>query len=112
VSKKHLQDSHKTCTERIEALESRVSTLEKLVEKLAPRTNAEKRRIVEAALRDSERHHLSDREIARQCGVAHAFVLKIREELGLQRDPNTPRFVTRGGTTYPMRVAGITARTK
>jgi hypothetical protein len=119
VTKKRSQNIHEhnthcaTCASHIDALESRLNTLEKRLEQLAPRPHAEKRTGVEAALRDRERTHLSDREIARQCGVTHGFVLKMRKVLKLPRDPAAPRLVTRGGTTYPMRIGQInTARKK
>lgn len=45
------------------------------------RTNADKRRAVTALLEDAEWSAWSDREIARQCGVTHPFVAKVRAEL-------------------------------
>lgn len=113
VVKKPLQTAHEqsthcaTCAGLIDALESRISELEKRLEQSAPRSHAEKRRDVAAALRDPERVQLSDREIARQCGVTHGFVLKMRQVLKLPRDPATPRLVTRGGSTYSMRIGRI-----
>ena len=41
----------------------------------------DKRRAVSCMLRDDEWQKWADREIARQCGVAHSFVGKIRAEL-------------------------------
>jgi hypothetical protein len=44
------------------------------------RTNADKRRAVATLLDDDEWSRLSDREIARRCGVTHPFVAKLRDE--------------------------------
>lgn len=43
------------------------------------RTNADKRRAVQALLRDKEWQHWSNREIAKACGVSDRFVGKMRE---------------------------------
>jgi hypothetical protein len=45
------------------------------------RTNADKRRAVLTLLKDVEWQRWSNREIARQCGVTHTFVGKLRTEL-------------------------------
>ncbi|MFP4239812.1 MAG: ParB N-terminal domain-containing protein [Rhodosalinus sp.] len=45
------------------------------------RTNDDKRRAVLTLLEDEEWGQWSDREIARQCGVTHPFVAKLRREL-------------------------------
>ena len=45
------------------------------------RTNADKRRAVLTLLKDEEWQRWSNREIARQCGVTHTFVGKLRTEL-------------------------------
>lgn len=45
------------------------------------RTNADKRRAVLTLLQDEEWQRWSNREIARQCGVTHTFVAKLRREL-------------------------------
>ena len=45
------------------------------------RTNADKRRAVLTLLKDEEWQRWSNREIARQCGVTHTFVGKVRNEL-------------------------------
>jgi hypothetical protein len=64
------------------------------------RTNADKRRAVRMAL--EARPEMSDREIARQVGVAHSFVNNTRVSvLGEQIDH---RLVTRNGTTYEMKL--------
>lgn len=45
------------------------------------RTNAYKRRSAMTLLQDEEWQRWSNREIARQCGVTHSFVSKLRKEL-------------------------------
>jgi hypothetical protein len=45
------------------------------------RTNADKRRAVLTLLQDAEWQRWSNREIARQCGVTHAFVGKLRRDI-------------------------------
>jgi hypothetical protein len=45
------------------------------------RTNADKRRAALTLLQDEEWQRWSNREIARQCGVTHTFVAKLRREL-------------------------------
>ncbi len=45
-------------------------------------TNAEKRSAVRAALGDPERSQWSDRELARQCGVSHWLVGRLRNDGG------------------------------
>lgn len=45
------------------------------------RTNADKRKSVMALLEDDEWSAMSDREIARHCGVTHPFVGKLRSSL-------------------------------
>jgi len=68
------------------------------------RTNADKRRAVEALLRDDAWGHWSDREIARRCNVPHPFVAKLRAELsGNDYQMDGGRTVNRGGTTYTMK---------
>lgn len=44
------------------------------------RTNADKRRAVMTLLQDEEWQRWSNREMARQCGVTHTFVGKLRKE--------------------------------
>jgi len=46
-----------------------------------PRTNADKRKVVDRLLRDSEWRELSDRQIAKHCAVTPQFVGKRRHEL-------------------------------
>lgn len=45
------------------------------------RTNVDKRRAALTLLQDEEWQRWSNREIARQCGVTHTFVAKLRREL-------------------------------
>jgi hypothetical protein len=45
-----------------------------------PRSNSDKRKAVLALLTSEKWAHWSDREIARQCRVSHAFVAKLRPE--------------------------------
>jgi len=45
------------------------------------RTNADKRRAALTLLQDEEWQRWSNREIARQCGVTHTFVAKLRRDL-------------------------------
>ena len=73
------------------------------------RTNADKRRAVQMALRCPKGRELSDREIARHCGVDMKTVCKYREQLELSEEiPQIAnRTVTRGGTTYKMDVSNI-----
>lgn len=53
------------------------------------RSNADKRKAVETLLADVVWGKWSDREIARQCGVAHTFVASLRRpEVAAQRDAN------------------------
>jgi hypothetical protein len=73
-----------------------------------PRTNADKRRAVEALLRDEEWGKWSDREIARRCAVTQPFVSSVRKELtdnGYQMPAE--RTVERNGQTYAMNTEKI-----
>jgi hypothetical protein len=84
------------------------------------RTNADKRRAVEALLRDEEWGQWSDREIARRCHVSHNFVSELRRALSsddretrpiLSSDDSMPAQRTyvhpKTGRATVMRVAGI-----
>lgn len=72
------------------------------------RTNADKRRAVETLLRDPEWSQWSNREIARQCAVSEGSVRNAIVSLSAQLTQiETPRKVTRNGTTYDMDTAGI-----
>ncbi|MBN2389919.1 MAG: ParB N-terminal domain-containing protein [Anaerolineae bacterium] len=68
------------------------------------RTNVDKRRAVETALRDAEWAQWSDREIALRCAVSAPLVAQVRMELGLVREE---RKVERGGVVYTMQTGGI-----
>ena len=72
------------------------------------RTNADKRRAVEALLRDEEWAQWSDREIARRCGVHHELVGIVRAELsgGIRQIAET-RTVQRNGATYTQSTKNI-----
>lgn len=65
------------------------------------RSNADKRRAVETLIADPEWAAWSDREIARQCGVTHPFVARMREVSGNRYQME--RTVKRGESTYTMR---------
>lgn len=52
------------------------------------RTNADKRRAALTLLQDEEWQRWSNREIARQCGVTHTFVAKLRRELLEEPSPD------------------------
>lgn len=84
------------------------------------RTNADKRRAVEALLRDEEWGQWSDREIARRCHVSHNFVSELRHALSsddretrpiLSSDDSMPAQRTyvhpKTGRATVMRVVGI-----
>ena len=73
------------------------------------RTREDKRRVGRLALQHSNGAALSDREIARHCGVDHKTVGKIRQELELSgKIPQIKtRQVTRKGTTYSQNTAHI-----
>ncbi len=53
------------------------------------RTNVDKRRAALTLLQDEEWQRWSNREIARQCGVTHTFVAKLRRELLEEGSPST-----------------------
>jgi len=68
------------------------------------RTNQDKRQAVETLLQDEEWSKWSDREIARQCGVSHMTVKRIREE-SLSQSYSEPRtYTTRHGTEATMNI--------
>lgn len=73
------------------------------------RTNADKRRAVEALLKDEEWSKWSNREIARRCLVDEGTVRKLRQPIcGISAD--APRTVERGGTTFTQNTANIGQR--
>ena len=71
------------------------------------RSNEDKRRAVEAALRHPMAAALSDREIARHCGVDHKTVGAHRQKLSGEIPQIEQKSVTRNGTTYEMSTAKI-----
>lgn len=73
------------------------------------RTNADKRRAVEALLKDQEWGAWSDREIARASHTSHPFVAKARQEVtGNISSERT--FTTKHGTPASMQTANIGQR--
>jgi protein gp37 len=76
------------------------------------RTTADKRRAIMRLLDDGEWQGMSDREIARHCGVDTKTVSKHRRTLSVEFPQiDTPsRLVTRNGTTYTMETAAIGQR--
>ncbi len=74
------------------------------------RTNADKRRAALTLLQDEEWQRWSNREIARQCGVTHTFVAKLRRELlGEPSPPATEEPPPRAAAAPPSR-RGAAAR--
>lgn len=72
------------------------------------RTSADKRRSVMTLLSDKEWSQWSNREIARQCGVHHQMVGKIRGSLDDSSSEKKSRtFTTKHGTTASMNTAAI-----
>jgi len=71
------------------------------------RTNKDKRRAVEAALRHPFAARYSDEHIAHHCGVHRNTVLAYRNHLAQIVQDTAERTVTRNGTTYTMTVANI-----
>lgn len=79
------------------------------------RSNADKQRAIEAALRHPKSQGLSDREIGRHVGVSQPMVSSWREKLSeklYQMEPPTERTVTRNGTTYQMNAENIGKKDK
>lgn len=73
------------------------------------RTNADKRRAVEALLKDEEWSKWSNREIARRCLVDEGTVRKLRQPIcGISAD--APRTVERGGTIFTQNTTNIGQR--
>lgn len=73
------------------------------------RTNEDKQRAVQAALRHPKSTNLSDREIARHVGVDHQTVANWRSRLSVEFRQIEPaeRTVTRNGTTYQQHHRGL-----
>lgn len=70
------------------------------------RTNADKRRAVEAALRHPRGQGGSNREIATHCGVSEFLVRQCRTSI-CDKNADSERTVTRNGNTYTMDTANI-----
>jgi len=78
------------------------------------RTNDDKRRAVEAALKHEYAGRYSNVQIAQHCGVDEGTIRKYREKLSseIPKIANTSeRTVTRNGTTYTQNTANIGKRT-
>lgn len=71
------------------------------------RTNDDKRRAVMTLLEDDEWSKWSDRQIARQCGVSHEFVRKLRGPSLSTVDSEPRTYTTKHGTEATMNVANI-----
>jgi phage N-6-adenine-methyltransferase len=69
------------------------------------RTNEDKRRAVEAALRHPVSAGLSNVQVAKHCGVSEITIRRYREPIF--DNVEDTRTVTRNGTTYPMQTANI-----
>lgn len=76
------------------------------------RSNEDKRRAVLKLLQDEEWAQWSDREIARQCAVAHPTVAKLRDELKPATSDAAPvrTFTNKHGTTSRMDVSFASER--
>lgn len=74
------------------------------------RSNADKQRAVQAALKHLKSSGLSDGQIAKHCGVSSATVGNWREKLSIKLLEIGPRTVTRGGTTYQQDTTNIGKR--
>ncbi len=70
------------------------------------RTNEDKRRAVMVLLNDPEWSTWSNREIARQCSVSEYLVRDARGPI-CDKNADSERTVTRGGTTYQQKTANI-----
>jgi transposase len=55
------------------------------------RTNEDKRNAVMIALNDIEWSMLSNREIAKLCGVSHTFVISIKEKIEKEKEPKNEK---------------------
>jgi hypothetical protein len=73
------------------------------------RAGDDKRRAVEASQRHSYADRSSNREIARHCGVDEHMIRTYRDAI-CGNSADTPRIVTRNGTTYTMQTTPIGAR--
>lgn len=77
------------------------------------RTNDDKRRAVMVLLNDPEWSKWSDRDIARQAGVSHPFVSKLRPSVTGNVTSDEPRtYTTKHGTEATMNTANIGSGSK
>jgi hypothetical protein len=79
------------------------------------RSNAEKRQDVEEILRDPQRCHATNQNIARFAGVSHTLVGRLRAKLDASRtdcEIDRTRSVTRGDQSYDMDTSKIGRRAK
>lgn len=74
-----------------------------------PRSNADKRNIVTAILRDEQGRQWSDRDIAKRFGFSNTFVGNIRRSLSTvdSEKPAERTYTTKHGTTAVMNTANI-----
>lgn len=74
-----------------------------------PRSNADKRRIVTAILRDEQGRQWSDRDIAKRFGFSNTFVGNIRRSLSTvdSEKPAERTYTTKHGATAVMNTANI-----
>jgi hypothetical protein len=76
-----------------------------------PLSNVDKQRVVLHLLEDAEWGQWSDREIARHCGVGHAFVSRLRRSLSTEDSDTAPRtYRTKQGTVTTMETHAIGKR--
>ncbi len=73
------------------------------------RKRSDKAAWVERFLTEPLHRQLSDREVARRCGVSHQLVARVRQAQGTKRQTG-PCVVRRGGAVYAMRTCAINAR--
>jgi hypothetical protein len=77
----------------------------------AARSNADKRATVDRALCDPVQRTLSDRALARRCGVSHELVARRRAaRSGSAGQTEEIRIAERAGQAYAMRTAAINER--
>jgi hypothetical protein len=76
------------------------------------RTNADKARAVEAALKHPSAATKTDDEIAEHCGVSRRTVLNYKSEHLVKNARDGTKIVTRGGITYQIKTANIGKKKK
>lgn len=67
------------------------------------RSIADKRKAVMILLRDDEWKQWSNTEIAKRCNVSTPFVIKIREEMYPNEEPQAKKYTTKHGTVSTMK---------